>query len=173
MVAKGSTLTIVVGGAAGLVTVAGLKAQVSAGLASVFNVRSFALDVPPLIDSILNLQYQWEYVGTLVCETRVDYGAADDAASIVAHHFYVATEIYPSSVSITDVAAPGKKPIATGQASPKSPGEGGILDTIGELLAGVGDTVKYVLIGLAVVVVLVLLLVAFGPNIPKIAKVVV
>jgi hypothetical protein len=105
------------------------------------------------------------------------FAQASDVASLVAAAFYAVTGNYPTSVSAVSVTAPGGTAAATGSpaltataAGGSSAGGGTVVNGISSLFSSLGTAGTSLLIGLAAIIVLVLVLVAYGPNIGKIAK---
>jgi hypothetical protein len=112
----------------------------------------------------------------VVCNS--DFNSPEDVASIVANAFYQATSNYPASVSPVSVTPPnsyGTTPALsdsgmagndTGAGAAVTSLSGSITSTIQSL----GNIGTNLLIGLAAIVVLAIILIAYGPNIGKIAS---
>lgn len=110
-------------------------------------------------------------------QTNTDFSGTDDPLSIVEGMFYQVTGSYPTTGSTVSVQTPGAEPIATGQPSAASTGPGGasgvgssISDAISKFFSDLTGTAKSLLIGLAAIIVLALVLIAYGPNIGRAAS---
>ena len=105
------------------------------------------------------------------------FAQASDVASIIANFFYTVTGNYPTSVSAVSVTPPGGNVGATGSPALSTTAVGGssaaggtVVNGISSLFSSLGTAGTNLLIGLAAIIILVLVLIAYGPNIGKIAK---
>lgn len=111
----------------------------------------------------------------VVCLTA--FNQASDAASIVANAFYQVTGVYPSAVTAVSVTAPnanGTTPALSsigvaGNATGAGAAVTSVSDSITNALASLGTLGTNLLIGLAAIIVLAIVLIAYGPNIGKLA----
>jgi hypothetical protein len=150
--------------AEGLLTSIGPKVTTSF-LTGFFNtVTSLSSDQPFQVDF------------PVVCQT--DFNSADDIASIVANAFYQATSSYPTAVSAVSVTPPnsnGTTPAlsSTGVAGNDTGAGAAVTSLSGSIsstLSQLGNLGTNLLIGLAAIIVLAIVLIAYGPNIGKIAS---
>lgn len=113
----------------------------------------------------------YSYVATLQVQLLGDFGSAEDVLSIVQGAFYKVLGTYPASASITTITTPAGQSSTTGQPAPDQPPPGkGPLDYLGDLFGATADTVKWILIAIVGLIVLILLIVGYGPNVPKVAR---
>lgn len=108
----------------------------------------------------------------VVCNTA--FNSAQDVASIVANSFYQVTGNYPSAVTAVGVTAPnsqGTTPaLSTSGVAGNDTGGAGIGNTVSSWISQLGSLGTNLLIGLAAIIVLTLVLIAYGPNIGKVAR---
>lgn len=109
--------------------------------------------------------------------TLMDFNSSDDIASILAHSFYDITGYLPGSISVVSVTPPGGTAQVTGQPGAVAPGAGvitsagsGIIDTVSSFLSGLKSTTITILIIIVGVIILALVLFAYGPNVKGVAS---
>jgi hypothetical protein len=91
-------------------------------------------------------------------------------ASDVAIAFSEVTQQTPSQITIPSFTPPGGAAQGTGQAAATPTATQGIADSISNFFANITSTVKSLLIGLAAIIVLAMILIAYGPNIGRVAE---
>ena len=137
-----------------------------------------------ILNFVESLNYSQPFQVDFPVRTLCDFGNEQDVASIVANAFMQANsnEEYPTSVSAVSVQAPGSNVVnATGSPALDSSGVGGgnaagqgtassISDSVAAGMKKLGDLGTNLLIGLAAIIILTLVLIAYGPNIGKIAS---
>ena len=127
-----------------------------------------------LIDQVTTISTP--FTATLKVKTTQAYASEDDVLSIINGDFYAGSgnNTYPTG-SIVDVTPPGGTAQATGEGSQPSPNPPGtpqsISDAISNFFSGLQSTSQTLLIVVVGIVVLVLFLAAYGPNVGSIAKV--
>ena len=163
-VRTGATLHCVLSGAYGAIGLIGgdLKGQIT----SIISAYSLSVRTFEATTSLQASSLSYAYVAELDVQTTVEFSTAQDVLSIVQHAFYKVTGTYPASASVTLIDR-----VATGQAAP-TPEDvpAGPLDWLGNAVGATADTVKWILIALVGLIVLVLLIVGYGPNVPKVAR---
>ena len=126
-----------------------------------------------LIDQITSIDTP--FTATMRVKTEQAYNQPDDVLSIVKGEFYAATgnNQYPISGSVVNVTAPGGDTTDTGeggQASPSPDTSTSISDAISSFFSGLKSDVTTLLIVVAGIIILILFLAAYGPNVGGIAK---
>ncbi len=113
----------------------------------------------------------------VLCNTS--FQNQNDPLTIVEHFFSQETGFYPTAASTTGIQAPGQsQAVLTGQPGANPSGVGGsnssggksITDAVSAFFANLTSTAKTILIVLVGVVVLALVLIAYGPNVGKVAS---
>lgn len=146
------------------------------GLLSVLSSKITTSLATGIIDMVAGLTASIPFQAELQVLSNTDFALTRDALSIVNHAFYNSVGSLPSTSSVTGVQAPGESAItATGQPGASAGGAGGagtagsIADAISNFFSGLKTTTISLVIGLAAILILVLLLIAYGPNVGKIA----
>jgi hypothetical protein len=136
------------------------KALTDAGFRPVF----VGLIDPNLVPSGV---FSYPLAGTLSVRTTFPYAQQQDAIYQLGQALQTATGSQPS-LSVQDVEGPDAPDPS--QPAPKSPTDA-IFQPFQDFLNGVNTDVKYVLVGAAVLVVLLVVAVGWSPNAPKLATV--
>jgi hypothetical protein len=131
-----------------------------------------------IVDMIAGLTPKIPFQAEITVQTSVGFASPDDPLSIVNHAFYDSVGELPSTYSVTGIQRPGEAaPSSTGQPGASAGGAGGsegpvssIADAISNFFSGLKTTTISIIIGLVAIVILVLLLVAYGPNVGSIAR---
>jgi hypothetical protein len=124
----------------------------------------------------LNMDQPFQVDFPVLC--NVDFNSPEDVASIVANAFYQVTSNYPtgiSPVSVTPPSSDGTTPaLSTSGIAGNDTGAGAAVTSlsgsISSTLSQLGNLGTNLLIGLAAIIVLAIVLIAYGPNIGKIAS---
>lgn len=166
MVLSGSVLHVVISGNYGLFSpTAPRDAIASALLGYPLQLRTFTI---PTSFDVGKLNY--EYVATIDVQTTGDYATANDVLNTLQGVFYGVLGNYPASGSVTTVTTPSGQRTNTNQPTPSGQPSAGPLDWLGGFLGATADTVKWILIAIVGLIVLILLIVGYGPNVPKVAR---
>lgn len=103
--------------------------------------------------------------------TNVDFDKPNDVLAVIEHELYEATgeDNYPTAGCVT--AINGDATDCAGQVGPggKKP-ESSLSDIVADFFKNLSSTAKTILYVIAGILILVLLIVAFGPNVPSVAK---
>ena len=116
------------------------------------------------------------YVVNMRVRTTSDYSSPNDVLQIVEHEFYEASgeDNYPSSACVTQIIDPSGNATATdcsGQVGPGGkPAEKGFSDLIKEFFDNLKSLGWTLVVGIIAIVIIVLVLAAYGPNVPSIAR---
>lgn len=129
------------------------------------------------LSTLLSLSPDQPFQADVQVSCNSAFAQPSDVASIVANAFYQVNSQYPSSVSAVSVTPSGGTLSATGSPALTSSNVGGSSAGGGVITAGIsnfasslGTLGTNLLIGLAAIVVLTLILIAYGPNVGKIAS---
>lgn len=160
MIPAGTTITFQVAGSTGIgltgfgTSPDSVRNDVTAYLSGFFDVYSVTVNAESLLQSAIEFSWNWTYTATVTLGTREDYGSVDDIGSIVAHAFYQAGGALPT-VSAPDYGEPtqGQLPVNQGP-------------NLGGFLQGLQGTTALLVVGLVVLVGLL----AFGPNVKAIVR---
>lgn len=174
----GAEVTLVIGGSTGswlpynTLSPDQIKAGVAARLALEFQINQFTIATPGALDRILQLG-GYAYVATLDLSCRLN--EPDGEASILSEvqaAFADIAQSAPDSAAVTAIQLPGQAvQRRTGPApNPDTPGAGGFADMLAKFWAGLTSTIQWIVIGLAVLILAIVAFVAFGPNVPALAR---
>lgn len=129
------------------------------------------------LGSLLSLNYDQPFQVEIKVQCVSDMSQPSDVASIVANGFYNVNGEYPTSVSAVSVTPPNGSASLTGSPSltstnvgGSSAGGGAITTSIQNGLSSLGTLGTNLLIGIAAIIILALVLIAYGPNVGKIAS---
>jgi hypothetical protein len=191
MIATGSILTLSITATTGALSTAdSVVAAVSADLAT--DGRLSVVGSPTIGGSLLNsllgtlesLSLSQPFQVTMQVITKTDFASQDDPLSIVENFFDQETGVYPTAGSTTAVQAPGATTAtATGEPGATATTVGGasasagssaivgtgISDSVSNFFSSLTSTAKTLLIALVAILILVFVLIAYGPNVGKIA----
>lgn len=137
------------------------KVQASGALDQVFGGLTLS-DVP--------------YVANMRVRVTSDFNDPNDVLDIVQHAFYEASgeDNYPTSACITNIVDPSGNSTPTDCAGQVGPGgkapEKGFSEIIAEFFSQLKSLGWTLVVGIIAIVVIVLALAAYGPNVPAIAK---
>lgn len=146
-----------------------LVTQTVAG--GLFSITDFVLNSPSVLGGILpGNWFTFQYDAQIKIQLQVDTTDVDYVRDNLASAFYEATGNQPTARSVVSVTSPGGTETATGEGTPSNPQAKDIwtqiTDAISKFFSGL-STVLWIILGL---IVLGIVLIAFGPNIPKIAR---
>jgi hypothetical protein len=129
------------------------------------------------LSTLLSLSSDQPFQADFPVLTQCEFAAQGDVASIVANAFYQVTGNYPTSVNVVSVTPPSgvtvpasAPPLSASGVGGSTSGGGAVTTSIQNGLASLGSAGTSLLIGLAAIIILVLVLVAYGPNVGKIAS---
>lgn len=129
-----------------------------------------------IFGTIVSLSYSQPFQVIMQIQVNTEFAQASDALSIVEHFFEQESGSYPISASVTAVQTPGaSQATPTGLPGLSPGGVGGegpgssIADTISNFFSQLTSAAKTLLIALVAIIILVLVLVAYGPNVSKVA----
>jgi len=129
------------------------------------------------LSTLLSLNYDQPFQADIQVECLSAFNQPSDVASIVANGFYNVNQEYPTSISAVSVTSPTGQQTTTGSPAltptnigGSSVGGGSITTAIQSGLTSLGSLGTNILIGLAAIIVLALVLIAYGPNVGKIAS---
>lgn len=190
MITAGSIVTLSITSVITTDTADSIVQQVSSALAN--DGRLSVVGSPVVGGSLLNaalgalesLSLNQPFQVSMQVLTNTDFSGTNDPLSIVENEFYTATGTYPTAASTISVQAPGAAGIPTEQpgatpqgiggssasASPSAVVGSGISDAIAKFFAQLTSSAKSLLIGLAAILILVLVLIAYGPNVGNAAS---
>ena len=126
------------------------------------NSGAFLASVTPLI--------QETFQATIKMQTYYDVDTSD-VATIVSQAFETVTQQTPNQITVPSYTT-GSNAVATatGQAAATNTGTQGIADAIAKFFSDLTSAGKSLLIGLAAVIIIVVALIAYGPNVGSIAR---
>jgi hypothetical protein len=167
MVSAGSVLHLVISGNYGLFAPTTPRDAIASGLVTYpLQIRTFTFTTS---FDVVKLNY--EYVAALDVQTTGDYDTANDILNTIQGVILDVLGSYPASGSVTSIVAPSGRVTNTNQPSASSmPGVKGPLDTLGDWFGVAADTLKWILIAIVGLIVLVLLILGYGTNVPKVAR---
>jgi hypothetical protein len=177
MIPAGSILSVSIGGRTGITQSSDDIVNAASGLlgGSGLNVLTYSIQKSSILDQMMTV-YHIPFTAQLRIQTTGDYDSADDILSIVKGQFYAATgsSDYPTSGSVVSVTTPDGSSQDTGEGIQGNPNPGGASTGIGDLVSnffsGLQSTTTTLLIAVAGILVLILILAAYGPNTGAIAR---
>lgn len=171
---RGSIVTIEASGSLGILSVGDIRPQISAIIReSPLNVNSFTLTTESAWNAITGGTLGYDFNARLTIQTAIDYGKADDVRSIVDNAFYRAIGALPASSRVKQFVTPSGQIVKTGEdadAKDQDVNTEGPLDALAKTFNVAASTVKWILVGLFALVVLVVLLVGYAPNVGTLAR---
>lgn len=175
-VSAGSTVEVVLTASTGLGSANSILQQVSQQAASdgVLTVKSNKL-LGSLLNEILgtltSLSPNQPFQVDMFVQTNIDFSSPDDVGSSLAAYFQQASGNYPSSISVVSIDGN-----PTGEASPSASSPGGsqgvgtsIVNAIESAFSSLTSSAWSLLIGAVAIIVLVLVLIGYSPNVKSIA----
>ena len=109
-------------------------------------------------------------------QTYQDYDSTQDLLNAIVGEIYSETGFWPTQSSVTQVTSPDGVSMSTGQPDVTNPSASsgsptaGIAGSIEKFFTTLTSTTKWILIAVVGIVVLVLIVAAFSPNTPHIAR---
>lgn len=175
MLSTGSIVTIESSGSLGILTVGDIRPQISAYIQeSPLAVRAFDLQAESLLNAVIGGSLGYNYNSTIAIQTAVDFALADDVRKIFDNAVYRATGSLPAASRVTKIVTPTGATqqtiqTLTGVANTTVNTEGP-LDKIAAVFGTAASTVRWILIGLAAIIVLTLVLIGYAPNVGAVVK---
>jgi hypothetical protein len=183
MIASGSTVDITLTSVTTTDTADAIIQKVSQTLASDGRLTVRSTQVlgniwNAVMGTISSLSINQPFQMEIKVQTNVAFSGTDDPLSIVANALYTVTGEYPTTLSTISITPPGgMAATSTGEAAPNPAGPGGpqgtgssIADAISRFFSDLTSTAKSLLIGLVAIIIIALVLIAYGPNVGSIAR---
>jgi hypothetical protein len=126
-----------------------------------------------ILGTVASLSYSQPFQVTMQVQVNTAFANQNDPLSIVENFFQQESGYFPTAASVTAIQTPGQTQAqATGVAAASPAGIGGtsLSTSISNFWSSLTSTAQTLLIALIGIVVLVLVLIAYGPNVGKVAQ---